>query len=210
MKNKYPVMLLLIMALLLPQTASALDSAMEEQFTEMLQGWAQGLIDRTASGQVIEDQQAAQEYFEDIQPDYGALGTFDSTCKYDEACYICMKEHAVLAEKLMVGLEKVYVIYQRTMKKYDMMISLADGAANLTTYAKYAWLMQKGSSTSEMNIAKEKFLDKYDNSQASKIERLNNALVAIGDCERQFVNNPNWYNTNALPIYVQLTLRYKR
>jgi hypothetical protein len=210
MKNKHLMMLLLFFALLLPGTASALDSAMEDQFKDMLQGWAQGLIDRTASGQIIDDEQAVEDFFSDIQPDYGSLGTFASACKYDEDCYVCMKDHAELAQKLMIALEDVYVIYQRTMKKYDMMIALADGAANLTTYAKYAWLIQKGSSTSEMNIAKENFLNHYDDSQASKMTRLNNALVAIGDCERQFVNNPNWYNTNALPIYVQLTLRYKR
>ncbi len=210
MKNKYLIMLLLVFTLLLPRPASAFDMSQDEQFSGMVQGWLDGLVERTVSGQPIQDAEDFVDLMNGIQPDYNALGTFDSTCKYDEACYVCMKDHAELAKKLMIALEDVYVIYQRTMKKYDMMIALADGAANLTTYAKYAWLIQKGSSTSEMNIAKEKFLDHYDDSQASKMTRLNNALVAIGDCERQFVNNPDWYNSNALPIYIQLTLRYKR
>ncbi len=209
MKNKY-LMLSLVLALLLPRTASAIDMSLDDQFTGMLQGWLDGLVERTVSGQPIQDAEDFVDLVNGIQPDYSARGTFDSTGKYDEACYVCMKDHAEQAQKLMIALEKVYVIYQRTMKKYDMMIALADGAANLTNYAKYEWRIQKGNSTSEIKIDKEKFLDHYDDSQASKMERLNNALVAIGDCERQFVNNPNWYNTNALPIYIQLTLRYKR
>ncbi len=193
-----------------PPTAYALSEYMQDQFEDMLKDWANGLADRTISGESISNAQAAEEYFDEIQGDYDTLGKYESACKFDEACYQCMKEHAELSEKLIIALEKVHVIYLRTMKKYEMKVALADAAANLGQYAKYAWLMQKGSPRSEMNVAKKKFEDKYDSSQANKLDKLNTALVAIGSCEAQFMNNPNWYNINALPIYVQLTIRYKR
>ncbi|HDZ62169.1 MAG TPA: hypothetical protein ENH40_03360 [Nitrospirae bacterium] len=208
MRLKQALITAITLIFLLLLSTLSYGSAMDDEFDKMVIGWFNNLAEHAPG--IGMDYGNQEQEFNDIQPDYGAGGTITSECKYDEECFQCMKAHAKTARDLMIKLEKVYVIYQRTMKKYDMMVAIADGAANLGQYAKYAWMMQKGSPRSEMNVAKKKFENKYDNSQVNKLQKLNAELVAIGDCEKQHMGNPNWYNLNAVPLYTQLSIRYKR
>lgn len=211
MKKYLTIILAITLTISIPSGSYGYNDAIDKEFEKMLIGWVNKLVDKTSDmpGGAA-DMSGMVDELEEIQPLYGAIGTTESHCKFDDDCYACMKEPAERAKNIIVALEKVFVIYKRTMKKYQMMVAIADGAADLAPYAKYAWAIQKGSPNSDMNQAKKAFEEKFDNSQLSKLNKLNTQLVAIGACEQQHLGNANWYNLNGMPLYTQSLIRYKR
>lgn len=204
------LMLLIVAALLaVPSLSYAWNlndqyvEAYHEEFISQVENWLGEFNEAVSTSQEI------NEEMDGIQPDYEALQV-ETECRAHPECKVCMQEARHKVGKNFVKLEKVYVIYKRTMTKYKMMMALADGAAGLTPYAKYAWALQKGSVNSEMNKAKASFFQKYDSSQNKKLNLLNEGLAKIGDCEYEHLGNRNWYVLKGMPLYSMLVTRYKR
>ena len=127
---------------------------------------------------------------------------------YNQTQELCFKEPLRKVNKGFGVLEELYVIWRKTSIKYRRAMALADGAAGMQPYANMAWKLEKGRSSSEMNVAKKNFEEKYKNKSQNILQQVNDNLVAIGECARQHCNEPNWYARVGSPIYITLRNKY--
>lgn len=153
--------------------------------------------------------EAAAEELAGIQGDYDPshYPVLSSDCAANPDCKICLKNASdSLSDEFFLG-ENNYVLYLRTMKKYEMMVALADAATSLPTeFARYAWLLRKGSPTSGMNLAKKQFVQHYGEAQKNHLENIHKALLGIANCEWPY--HKDWFNRVGMPFYTQLLLRW--
>ena len=61
-----------------------------------------------------------------------------SCCVENDECYSQMKPAEELMTQSFTTLENNFSVYRKTMAAYEKMVALADAAAGLTPYAKYA------------------------------------------------------------------------
>jgi len=101
---------------------------------------------------------------------------------YNQTQEICFKEPLRKVNKGFGVLEELYIIWRKTKIMYRRAMALADGAAGMQPYANMAWKLEKGRSTSEMNVAKKNFEDKYKDKSQNVLRQVNDNLVAIGEC----------------------------
>jgi len=127
---------------------------------------------------------------------------------YNQTQEICFKEPLRKVNKGFGVLEELYIIWRKTKIMYRRAMALADGAAGMQPYANMAWKLEKGRSTSEMNVAKKNFEDNYKDKSQNVLRQVNDNLVAIGECAKQYCSEPNWYARVGSPIYITLRNKY--
>lgn len=107
-------------------------------------------------------------------------------------------------------LEDNYVVYKQTMLTEERLKGMADAAADWSALSKTVWTFEKANPDSTINKAKQQFLDKYDGGFKTISEKLREALLEIGRCERETHDEHDWYVRYGLPFYNYLIARYKR
>lgn len=197
----------LVLALVVAGTLG-LKAQADEWFLEQVAKWLSDLPSNVFDPAIAANDAATQlaEIEGDYDPSHYPL--LHVTCFHVPKCRACLAPaEAIMDDDFFKG-ENNWVLYQRTKKKYDMMVALADGAANLGQYAKYAWALQKGSPRSEMNVAKKAFEDHYNEAQKQHLVNIKKALEMVATCERDYAGDNDWYGRNGAPFLLQLTLRY--
>ena len=86
-------------------------------------------------------------------------------------------------------------------------VKYADAAAGLSPYAQLYWTVTK---LDIQNEAAAEFYAEYDKNYTELMKRLNDALIAIGDCERTYFDDEDWYNRYGMPYYLFMRDRYLR
>jgi hypothetical protein len=146
-----------------------------------------------------------------VRPDYTPAGLppLPSRCYEDpqNRCGDCFVEPSENLEKWRRLLEKQWVIYKETELEAGRIIELADAAAGLSPYAQLYWTVTK---LDIQNEAAAEFYAEYDKNYTELMKRLNDALIAIGDCERTYFGDEDWYNQYGMPYYLFMRDRYLR
>jgi len=203
-RSQHRLLMAALLALCLagvPASAQFSAKWMAEQMAEWL------LVGPLAEGLVTAG--VAEKELEGIEGDYDPedYPVLSSQCAANPDCKLCLKQPSdTLSDDFFLG-ENNYVLYLRTMKKYEMMVALADAAASLPSdYARYAWLLRKGSPNSGMNQAKAQFESHYGEAQKNHLKNINEALLTVAKCESPYDNA--WFNRVGMPFYTQLLLRW--
>ena len=147
-----------------------------------------------------------------VQPNYNPPGQplLPSRCYHNPQCGACFADAQKKLDKSRQLLEDMYVIYKQTELKTGRILELADAAAGLSPYAKLAWTVQKSNPNEPMNQARQHFYDVYDGDLTKLLAMSNEALIAIGDCERQNFGDYDWYNRYGMVYYNFQRDRYTR
>jgi hypothetical protein len=149
-----------------------------------------------------------------VQPDYTPEGmpSLPSRC-YSEPrgdCAACFAEANANLDKWRGLLEDLWVIYKATELEAGRILELADAAAGLSPLANFAWKVSKSNPNEAHVKSQANFYAKYDENYNELIKRLNDGLIAVGNCEQKFYDDDDWYNRYGLPYYLFMRDRYQR
>ena len=133
-----------------------------------------------------------------------------SRCAGSRECKACFSQASGKLEKARQLLETQYVIYKQTELQVGRIMELADAAAGLSPYAKLAWETIKTNPSSSQNVAQAKFYATYDGNLIQLLKMMNDALIAVGDCEREQYGDQDWFNRYGMPYYLFMRERYTR
>jgi hypothetical protein len=164
------------------------------------------LIDFLEEFKLIDPREAA------VQPNYKPPGIplLPSRCKNTDQCGACFAEAQAKLDRNRRLLETLYVIYKQNELQTGRIIELANAAAGTSDLAKIVWANAKANPNEPMNIAKQKFYNTYDADLGKLISKMNDALIATADCERDNFGDSDWYNRFGMPYYNFMRERYTR
>lgn len=147
-----------------------------------------------------------------VQAEYNPPGMppLPSRCYGTRGCGECFDQANGQLQAARRHLENNYVAYRQTMLEVERLTELADAAAGLSPIAKLKWTIDKANPNDPVNKSKAEFFKKYDNGQGNGIKGLNEALIAMGQCENQYFGDPNWYARYGMPYYMFMRERYLR
>jgi hypothetical protein len=133
-----------------------------------------------------------------------------SQCQENKNCGKCFNDAMAQLDKSHHLLETQYVIYKQTELEAGRILELANAAAGMNPYIQAAWTIVKTSPQSSQNVAQAKFYASYDGNLDVLLRMMNDALIAVGDCERQEFNEQDWFNRYGMPYYLFMRERYTR
>lgn len=159
---------------------------------------------------------AMAEYFEwidpreaSVQPDYSPadMPLLPTRCEMGSSaqcgrCYTGAQEDLNKWRQL---LEDQFVIYKKTMFEVERLTTLGEAAASMSGLARLVWNLH----TPEL-AAKAQFFAAYDSNYEKLVQRVNNSLANLAECERKHFKDYGWYYRYGLPFYLYIRDRYQR
>jgi hypothetical protein len=159
---------------------------------------------------------------QDLYQAYQGLTSFDSTCidisaagappvpsscsENESACGQCYRDAYRDLGEARLKLEKLRCVYEATKRFADRAISFGDSASGVHALVGLEWQTQKKrieASVDELNKS-------YDAKLGQFLPMLKGSLEHVGQCEQQFMNEPDWYTRFGFIYFTFMTDRYKR
>jgi hypothetical protein len=144
-----------------------------------------------------------------VQPDYSPadMPLLPTRCEMGSSaqcgrCYTGAQEDLNKWRRL---LEDQFVIYKKTMFEVERLTTLGEAAGSMSGLARLVWNLH----TPEL-AAKAQFFAAYDSNYEKLMQRVNNSLANLAECERKHFNDYGWYFRYGLPFYLYIRDRYRR
>jgi hypothetical protein len=144
---------------------------------------------------------------EALKPNYNPAGAPDipSHCMEDESCKVCYDDAQKAVNKSRIALEKLRAVntYTQNFTKKGKDVLTAAGAAGGGP---------AGLAAVDENVKVDAALDGFNAAvKAKKAELLGGLeprLKALGDCEKKYFNNDDWYNRYGFMYYQFMIANY--
>ena len=160
--------------------------------------------------------------FQAMTEAFHGLTTFDTTCvdasaagappvpsgcsESGDTCGQCYRDAYRELGEARLKLERLRCVYQATKKYADKSIAFGDTSSGIHALVGLEWQEQKKrilASVEELNKS-------YDKKLGEFLPMLKGSLEHIGQCEQQFMHEPDWYTRFGFIYFAFMNDRYKR
>jgi hypothetical protein len=162
--------------------------------------------------------QSAQELYQAYQ----GLTSFDTTCidissagappvpsaceENQETCGQCYRDAYRELGDARFKLEKLRCVYQATKNFADKAIAFGDTSSGVHALVGLEWQQQKKRILDSVDELKRS----YDGKLGQFLPMLQTSLEHIGQCEQQYMHEPDWYTRFGFIYFTFMNDRYKR
>ncbi|HEY5949156.1 MAG TPA: hypothetical protein VIV40_26870 [Kofleriaceae bacterium] len=164
---------------------------------------------------------AVQTWQELVQAFHG-LTSFDATCidasaagappvpsscsESEQTCGQCYRDAYRELGEARLKLERLRCVYQATKRVADKAIAFGDTSSGIHAVVGLEWQTQKKRILESVN----QLNHSYDAKLGEFLPRLKSSLEHVGQCEQQFMHEPDWYTRFGFIYFTFMNDRYKR
>lgn len=171
--------------------------------------WANWGVQTITSGRELFDAYQGLTSFDTSCIDVSAAGAppVPSACsESQDTCGKCYRDAYAELGTARLKLEKLRCVYQATKKYADKAIAFGDTTSGVHALVGLEWQEQKKrilASVDDLNKS-------YDNKLGEFLPMLKSSLEHVGQCEQQYMNQPDWYTRFGFIYFTFMNDRYKR
>jgi hypothetical protein len=144
----------------------------------------------------------------DMDPGYNPDGMPEAPlgCAGSAECRSCYEEAHRELLKLRYSFAKLLILYNQTDNLVKDSYSFGDSIAGMTGYGALAWYEER----SRIARSWKEFEKAYRNKYQELLERLENNLKVIAQCEAQYFGDQDWYSRYGFMFLTFVAMHYKK